>query len=94
MGARTTKFSEVDFRRHELRDGSGKMWPERAIGRDPSANTVEVEAALRSRRPRTATAPPAPNWKSAPRRGPWHKGDGQTRYGAGPRKFEQKLKCG
>ena len=32
--------------RHELRDGSGLMWPERAIG-DPKAMAAEVTAALR-----------------------------------------------
>ena len=42
MGAHTAKFSEVDFRRHDLRDGSGKMWPERCIDRDPCVNIAEV----------------------------------------------------
>jgi hypothetical protein len=43
--------------RHELRDGSGKFWPERAIARDPAINAAEVERAL-SRPPRSkCTAP-------------------------------------
>jgi hypothetical protein len=94
MGAHTAKFSEVDFRRHELRAGSGKMWPERNTGEHFKIGRVatEVAAALSHRRhPRAPTPPPAPNWKSVPRRSPWHKGDGQTRYGAGPRKFERRV---
>jgi hypothetical protein len=59
--------------RHELRDGSGRFWPERAIGRDPAINVAEVEAALsRRRRPKCCppTTPPPPSRRP---RAPWHK---------------------
>ena len=41
------RASIYDIGRKELRDGSGvKMWPNRAINRDVSANIAEVKAAL------------------------------------------------
>jgi len=54
------------------------MWPNRAVGREPSANLAEVKAALSRRRRRQPAPPPQPPSK---RRGydPWHKGDGHPR---------------
>lgn len=57
MGARTAKFSEVDFRRHELRDGSGPMWPERNAGEHfkIGQTAAEVAVALSRRRRRVVS---------------------------------------
>jgi hypothetical protein len=95
MGAHIAKFSEVDFRRHELRDGSAKMWPERAIDRDPAINLAEVEAAL-TRRPHSASrgstfrAAPVPKRKKADDE-LGHRMAMSVLGEPRPRKFEQKL---
>jgi hypothetical protein len=64
-------------RRHELRDGSGLMWPERAMPQTAEENTAEIEAALSRRR--RATPAPVPPPPSRRKPGPWHRGDGQPR---------------
>jgi hypothetical protein len=59
---KTTATRDTPIRRY-LRDNITLMYPERAIGRDPSINLAEVESALsrRYRRRRRQPAPPPPS---------------------------------
>ena len=84
MASRLSRASEFDIGRHELRDGSGLMWPERNTGErfQVGRAATEVEAGL-TRPPRLtpppAQAPPSRRPKPpAPKRGAWPKGDEYT----------------
>jgi hypothetical protein len=54
--------------RRVCRDDVTPMWPDRAIGRDPSVNLAEVERALSRPRRRVPAAAPVPQTAKADRR--------------------------